>query len=321
MKPLLSDSQFMLEFERHGAARLAAQLGVGLRNTYARRRKLERETGQRLSSPNAAGTPARDVDIPEHPGRLLSTIADGICLVGSDCHYWPGPPSLMHRAFVSFCKGQHIDKKPVEVIINGDVIDAGQISRYPPIGWTQQPTLKQEIEAAQERLGEIEAAAGRVRRRWPLGNHDARFETRLATQVREFAQVQGTSLVHHFPLWEPCWSVWINDEIVVKHRYKGGIHATRNNTLMSGKSIITGHLHSAKVSPFDDYNGTRYGVDTGCIADPKHRAFVDYTEDNPKDWRAAFAVLTFVGSRMLPPELVLAWDATHVTFRGKIIHV
>jgi hypothetical protein len=227
----------------------------------------------------------------------------------------------MHRAFVSFCKGQHIDRKPVEVIINGDVIDAGQISRYPPIGWTQQPTLKQEIEAAQERLGEIEAAAGRIRKRWPLGNHDARFETRLATQVREFAQVQGTSLTHHFPLWEPCWSVWINDEVVVKHRYKGGIHATRNNTLMSGKSIITGHLHSAKVSPFDDYNGTRYGVDTGCIADPKHRAFVDYTEDNPKDWRAAFAVLTFVGGRMLPPELVLAWDEKHVTFRGKIIHV
>jgi hypothetical protein len=62
-------------------------------------------------------------------------------------------------------------------------------------------------------------------------------------------------------------------------------------------------------------------VDSGCIADPAHRVFVDYTEDNPKDWRAAFVVLTFVKSRLLPPELVLAWDEDHVTFRGKIIRV
>jgi hypothetical protein len=314
-KEKVSEKDFAALFRQHGPAETARILDANLRTVYARRKTLERKYKVAIRPPNE-----KYPSPPDHPGRLLSKITDGVCLIGSDCHYWPGPPSLMHRAFVRFCKGQHTDK-PVEVIVNGDVIDAGQISRYPPIGWTHQPTLQQEIEVAQDRLGEIEAAVGRARKRWPLGNHDARFETRLATVASEFAHIRGTSLLDHFPLWEPCWAVWINNDVIVKHRFKGGIHATRNNTLTSGKNIITGHLHSAKVTPFDDYNGTRYGVDSGCIADPAHRVFVDYTEDNPKDWRAAFVVLTFVKSRLLPPELVLAWDEDHVTFRGKIIRV
>lgn len=166
--------------------------------------------------------------------------------------------------------------------------------------------------------------------RVPLGNFmvrrsgtayftgNSRFEKRLAVVAREYAKLHGVHLQDHFPLWEPAWSVWINDEVVVKHRYKGGIHAPYNNTVMAGKSIITGHLHSAKVIPFDDYNGTRYGVDSGCIAEPYGPQFTDYTEDSPKNWRSAFVVLTFVDKRMLQPELVLKWDDKRVQFRGEI---
>jgi hypothetical protein len=108
---------------------------------------------------------------------------------------------------------------------------------------------------------------------------------------------------------------------VIKHRYKGGAHAPFNNTITAGVSIITGHLHSQKVSPFSDYNGTRYGVDTGCLADPYHDAFQDYTEDNPKDWRSGFCVLTFHDGCLLPPELVTKWDEHHVYFRGSLHEV
>jgi hypothetical protein len=86
-------------------------------------------------------------------------------------------------------------------------------------------------------------------------------------------------------------------------------------------TTITGHLHSAKVIPFTDYNGTRYGVDAGCIADPDHRAFLDYTEDNPKNWRSAFCILTIVDGNLLIPELAIKWDEDHFQFRGKLIKV
>src|SRR4029079_11608382 len=137
----------------------------------------------------------------------------------------------------------------------------------------------------------------------------------------EFAKVHGTRLADHYPLWEPCWSVFVNEDVVVKHRFKGGLHAPHNNTVNSGRTIVTGHLHSAKVTPFTDYNGTRYGVDTGCIADPNAKAFVNYTEDNPKNWRAAFGGFTVRGGQLLPPELATVWDDRHIAFRGDLIRV
>ncbi len=206
-------------------------------------------------------------------------------------------------------------------MLNGDVIDACSISRFPPIGWESLPTVQQEIEAAQDRLHEIEQAAGKAHKIYSLGNHDSRFETRLATVASEFAKVRGMHLKDHFPLWQACWSIFVNDSVVIKHRFKGGIHATHNNAIWSGRSIITGHLHSAKVTPLSDYNGTRYGVDTGCIADTEHRAFVDYTEDNPKNWRSAFCLLTFKDGRLLQPELAIVWDKNHMEFRGEVIRV
>ncbi len=314
-RPRVADDEFIRLFEEHGAQGTHERTGMNVRDVYERRSTMERKYRRQIVNPIKRGMNVR-AGI-QHPGRIETELADGVCLIGSDCHYWPGPPSLMHRALVAFCK----EYRPKLVILNGDVIDACSISRYPPIGWDKLPTVQEEIEAAQERTGEIEAAAKNARKIWPLGNHDARFETRLATVAPQFAKVAGTHLRDHFPLWEPCWSVFVNDDLVVKHRFKGGIHATRNNTLNSGRSTITGHLHSAKVAPLTDYNGTRWGVDTGCIADPAHKAFVDYTEDSPKDWRDGFAALTFRGGRLLPPELVHRWDDDHVVFRGAVIHV
>ena len=82
--------------------------------------------------------------------------------------------------------------------------------------------------------------------------------------------------------------------------------------------MVTGHLHSARVSPFTDYNGTRYGVDTGCVAEPDHKAFIDYTEDSPKNWRSATAFFTFKDGNLMMPELVTKWDDKRVQFRGEL---
>ena len=119
----------------------------------------------------------------------------------------------------------------------------------------------------------------------------------------------------------PCWSCWPTEDVVVKHRMKGGIHATHNNTVSSGKSIVTGHLHSLKVTPYSDYNGERFGIDTGTLADANGPQFVDYLEDNPTNWRSGFAVLTFHNGRLLWPELVHALAPGAIQFRGQVIDV
>jgi len=313
MKPKCSEAEFITLFETMGASAMADHLGTPERGIYARRRFIEKQIGRVL-------VPPRDRQkrmAVDHPGKIDLQIRDGVVLIGSDAHYWPGEPSTAHKAFVKFCK----EFRPKAVILNGDVLDGATISRHQPIGWEDRPSLKDELAVVKDRLDEITVAAGKARRIWTLGNHDSRFESRLASVAPEFARVNGVHLKDHFPDYEPCWMVVINDEVVVKHRYRSGIHAPWNNTINAGKTIITGHLHSQKVYPFDDYNGTRWGVDSGTMADPYGPQFADYTELSPVNWRSGFAVLTFIAGELLQPEVVRVVRRGEVDFRGQLVKV
>jgi Calcineurin-like phosphoesterase. len=311
----IPDHDFIRLFETIGPEKLARQLGHHVRSVYKRRDTLERDFRRQITPPRANNVTRHNI---EHAARLHFDVENGVVLVGSDAHIWPGPMTTAMRAFIKFAK----EMKPKAVVLNGDVMDHPQISRHPPIGWEDHPTVEQEIKAAQEILAKIEdAAPDKSKLYWTLGNHDSRFETRLATVAPEYARLNGFHLKDHFPGWAPCWSVWLNNDVVIKHRYKGGIGATRANVLNAGKHIVTGHLHSANVRGLTDYNGTRWAMDTGCLADPAAEAFVHYTEDGPLDWRSAFGVLTFWKGQLLQPELVLALDKNHVQFRGEVIKV
>jgi len=318
-----SDADFVSLYESHGPAELHRRTGTDLANIHRRRRGLERKLGREIMPPphlmgsGRSGLKAKKF----HPGQEILKVDNGIVLVGSDAHYWPNIVTTAHRAFVHFAKLWGRKGVLKAVIMNGDVLDGSGISRHPPIGWEDRPQLVQEIDACKERLGEIENVKANAKLFWTLGNHDARFETRLAQVAPEYAKVHGVHLQDHFPYWQPCWSLWINDSVVIKHRWKGGIHATHNNTVNSGKTIVTGHLHSLKVTPFSDYNGTRWGIDTGTLADPYGPQFVDYCEGSPVSWRSGFIVLTFKDGELLWPEIVYVHSENVVGFRGEVIEV
>jgi hypothetical protein len=85
--------------------------------------------------------------------------------------------------------------------------------------------------------------------------------------------------------------------------------------------MVTGHLHSLKVTPYTDYNGIRYGVDTGTLADIYGPQFENYLEQNPINWRSGFAVLTFKNGVLLMPELAMVHTKDTIQFRGEVINV
>ena len=292
----LSDNEFISAYKRIGPDELARRCGLkSPRAIHFRRVRIEKQfkiniTGPRWQVQRTA----------QYPHRVELDVENGHVLIGSDAHIWPGPKTTAMRGFIQFAK----ELKPKAVILNGDVMDFPGISKHDPIGWEDWPTVQQEIEAAQDTLHEIEQACGRAQKIWTLGNHDARYEKKLAIQAPEYAKLHGLHLKDHFPLWQPCWAAWINNDVVVKHigNSKGGYHAAFNNTIKSGKHIVTAHLHAAQVSAWTDYNGTRYGVDDGCLADPNHRAFVNYSEDNSKNWRSGFCVLHFHKGKLLQPQ-------------------
>jgi hypothetical protein len=298
---------------------MAKELNMTARAINYRRRSIEEKHGTILNA-SSNRSPDFHISIPENGVRVNVELDNGTIMVASDCHYWPGIVSTAHRAFVLFAK----ELKSKIIVINGDAFDGASISRHPPGGtWEATPSVKQELEACQERLAEIETASLNSKLHFLWGNHDQRFNARLCAQVGEgFKGIMGMNLTDHFPRWKFSMSLMVNGNCMIKHRYHNGIHAIYNNTLKAGTSIVTGHLHSLKCTPFTDYNGTRYGVDTGSLADVNGQQF-SYSEDNPRNHRSGFAVLTFYKGKLLPPELceVLDEDAGLIYFRGNVFEV
>ena len=296
-------------------------LGMDVTGLYRRRRRIENRTKDPIPAPQQEKTKVELQVSTTHPKIKNLGILNGVVIIFSDAHFWPGIHSTAFKGLLWAIK----ELKPTAVIANGDIFDGAGISRHPRIGWGKSPSVIEELKACTLAMGLIEEAAKEARHNvklmWPLGNHDARFETFLAANAPQYEQVKGFSLRDHFPDWEACWALWLNDSTIVKHRFKGGIHATHNNTMWSGKNIITGHLHSLKVTPFSDYNGVRYGIDTGTLAEPYGPQFEDYTEHGPLNWRSGFAVLTFVDGKLLLPELVTTHSPDSIEFRGRVIEV
>ena len=246
--------------------------------------------------------------------RLEEEIFNGIVFCGGDFHLWPGYIPVALRAMYYLAK----DLNPTHIIANGDVFDGP--GKHPAQHWESNPSVNAQLEVIDERFTELRDCSKNSKHFWLWGNHDYRFEAKLCSQVSEYKGVKGFALPDHFPHWKFGISLFINDDVVIKHRFKGGVHATHNNTLHAGRTLVNNHLHSLKVTPFDDYNGTRYGVDAGTMNDP-YGPHAEYTEDNPLNHRSGFAVLTFYKGKLLWPELVHVLNEDYVQFRGQVIKV
>jgi predicted phosphodiesterase len=318
MSYFISDDEFIKIWNELGSPiKVSERLKLSIRNVYQRRRTIETKHKVDLRTTNPQGNKIVR-KIHQTPGNIRRGIEidKGVVIVFSDAHFWPDDTTTAFRALLHFIK----ELKPKVIVNNGDAFDGGAISRYPRIGFDSKPTVKQELEACQFYLGEIEDIT-KCPLIWTMGNHDARFENILANNASQFEGVKGFTLKEHFPRWQPCWSYWVNEDTVIKHRYKGGRSAGYSNALNSGVNIITGHTHVLAVQPITNYTGTIWGVQTGTLAEPNNMQFADYTEDNPKDWRSGFAVLTFDRGQLLMPELVQVFGEDEIVFRGKIIKV
>jgi len=315
--PKCTDEEFIALWQRHGSAtRVAKVLGIGTRPVQTRRAALQRRYGIVLTCADSR-SPYK-VAVPENKIRAQIDFPDGAFVVFSDAHYWPGYVTTAHRALVKLIP----QIKPRLIVANGDLLDSATNNRHDRICWQNGPTVKQELEEVATRLADIKKASrGHCDQFiWTRGNHDANFDTRLANEVPQYEGVPGMSLQDHFPEWRMCISLMLNNNVMIKHRWANGVHAVYNNTVKSGVSIFTGHLHSLKVTPWSDYNGTRYGVDTGTLADPDGPQFT-YVEDNPVNWRSGFAVGTMEDGVLMPPELCQVLEEGKVFFRGKVFEV
>ena len=252
-----TDEEFMDLWDIHqSVAKLANILGITDRAVNYRRRNIEKRHQVKLGGADHRSI-RYDATRPKSFSPLKQInlgILDGTVIVFSDAHFIPGQRTTAFKGLLWAI--EHF--KPKAVICNGDAFDGASISRHDV---TDQPqtSVIQELKACQGALNEIEEIAKSVRHNVKLlftwGNHDIRFGNRLAQHAPQYKEVLGFKLTDHIPDWDFCWAVWATEQCIIKHRYKGGIHATHNNTVNAGVSVVTGHLHSLKVTPFSDTTG------------------------------------------------------------------
>ena len=276
--------------------------------------------------PAVARSASRNADIPRtrYKARIELPIEDGCVFLVSDEHYDPQEtePSPAHRAAVKLA----LKMKPWAIVNNGDTIDSACISRWPVGSYSElgeRPGVNEELEVARLRLQDFERLPSPKWLTWNLGNHDARYETKLADTVPQYAGVPGFTLKEHFPDWAAAWRTDFvpvgggKPELIIKHRLKGGMYSAANNSLWAGTSIATGHDHALWAKAITDVNGIRWGIDAGTLAPVNSRLFVNYTEDNIVNWQSGFVILHFENDKFTGPELVYATSDGKALFRGK----
>lgn len=320
-----SDKEFIALWKKLGSPTLVGkELGINPRSAMTRRSNLEIRYNIELPTTNSQRDEKKEkprkIDLAAHNVRRGIDV-DKVkrVIVFSDAHF-TDTPTTAFKALLKMIK----QFKPQVIICNGDAFDGQVLSRFPSINYDQKPNVLQELNACRYHLDEIvkHKPAG-CELIWCLGNHDMRYESWLVNKVPEYSGVDGFSLKYHFPEWKTCWSYWIGEETIIKHRHKGGRSAGYSNLLAAGNTnIITGHTHVLAIQPITNYQGTYWGVQTGCLADPMSPTF-EYCEDGPKDWRSGFVMLSFNQGRMLMPEMVMVSDEQNgeYEFRGEIYSV
>lgn len=321
-KAVCTEEQFINLFQRlKSPSAVADALQVDVRTVQQRAGRL-RSLGHVL--PVADNRSKYNTD-PTHKPKAIAQleITDGLILVGSDAHIWDTNWTCAQRAFIRFAK----ELKPHTIILNGDIFDGASISRHASIGWEQAPSVKQELESSVEFCDQVLKASPNSKRFWPAGNHDLRFETRLAERASEYKGIDGLHLKDHVVGFQPCWRVDVNaaspSYTIIRHREKGGIHADYRNVLESGCNLVTGHDHRLTVEPFVDYRQVvRYGVRTGYMAaSPYEPQFLNYLEAKHPNWISGFVVLKYKDGMLLEPQKVIVMDDEHVQYLGEIVHV
>jgi hypothetical protein len=306
-----SDEDFIKAWEATGgrASEVCKLLGyAGPPKVYDRRRSLEKKLGIILPSAGDGGHKGRGdagTTAYDYNPRLKIDGFSGFAVVFSDCHWWPGiSDTVAYRALLEVIR----EIKPKLIVANGDILDGADISRFGPIGWVKTPNVKAELDEVQVRMTAIRRAAPRAMHVRTIGNHDLRYDSTLASRAHQFSGIKGFRLADHLAEWKETMSLWVNDSVVIKHRWHNGINAGHNNTLKAGKTMVTGHDHVLQVNPYNDYNGLRWGVRDGTLADPGGPQFA-YGEDNPSQANSGFAVLPFLNDgRLIDPEVCRVID-------------
>lgn len=320
MPPRVSEADFIAAWSANkgSPAQVSKALGIEIAGVYKRRRNL---AAKGVVLPSVPTTPAATgasqnfawgAEKTHFARRRGFKVRDGVVVIASDGHWLPDHRSTGLDALITVIK----DLKPELVVLNGDMLDGGTISRWDPTrGHHKRFSLREELDCLKANTETIQKAAGKAFLAYTLGNHDLRLSRYIAVHAPEALELPHTRLEDWIPKWPLSWTVEVNpgtaSMTVIRHRNQSGM--LHLQAVKAGCHYVHGHLHRLNVHDVASFQGPRYSVDTGSLADPESDAF-DYAEGNP-DHAQGFAVLTYCDGALMPPELVRIFG-DRAWFRG-----
>lgn len=161
-----------------------------------------------------------------------------------------------------------IKKEANCIILNGDMIDMYQISRFTKDG--RKPNVEYDIEIFYQFLIDLRATFPNALIVWKMGNHEERWDNYLKTNAPLLNMIGTMGIEDHIPCQELRLQV-VKDKrriicgdlnVLHGHEYNGGagnVNPARAMSLKSQSNILVNHFHRSsqhKVSDFDKV--TRY---------------------------------------------------------------
>lgn len=186
-----------------------------------------------------------------------------LVMVGSDMHF-PYQDDRVINGFLSLIK----TVRPDRVILNGDINDYFQLSRF-NTGFERMDTLQDEIDQANEFRRRVRRAAPNAIIDETEGNHDNRLRTYVAHQSRAMQSLRALrpdSLIPYDELeinWHPGCGFLLRDDFLVKHgtaysSTPGGTARAEFN--LNGISGISGHVHRHEQTARHSYGSACWTV-------------------------------------------------------------
>jgi predicted phosphodiesterase len=178
-----------------------------------------------------------------------------------------------------------VEKKVNTVLINGDLIDFYQLSRFEKD--PRKRSVKFELDTAKAILKYIRHKLPLATIYYYLGNHDHRFNKYMIQKAPELLDIPEFSLYHILGLQELNIHLldnnrgWKAGKLNGRHGHEfygsGGVFAARAYYLKANDNIICSHVHTTSDFTIPDINKkVRGGWTTGCLShlDP------DYNPNN-----------------------------------------
>lgn len=182
------------------------------------------------------------------------------------------------------------DLKPYGIILNGDIIDAYQLSEF-----SKDPLEAATIRSEQRQAGRLMSRLSRVgtERWWVGGNHEDRLRRYLWNHAPKFAGLSELTFPSLFHLgdygfkWKEYGAHIDLGKLMVTHGSMVSKHSGqsgKSHMEKYGTSILIGHTHRLGVYYKRDVRGVHAAYENGCLCrlDPEY--------DQHPNWQAGFSV-------------------------------